>query len=451
MRRDVGAAIIVLLTSGAVVAQLKTLKPGWDLFSPQQDVQLGQEAKRQVEQQQPVVRDARITNYLQSLGQRLARSPHAGDWPFSFEAINDKNINAFALPGGPIFVNTATIIAADNEAQLAGVMSHEMSHIVLRHGTHQATKAQAIQLPAAIAGAVLGGGMMGQLGRLGIGLGANSLLLHYSRDAESQADYNGTEIMAEAGFNPVEMARFFEKLQSQGSEGRLAQFLSDHPTPGNRVKAVEEELQYIPQRKYSDNITGQFAQIRDYVRQIPPPAKGAGTTSRAPAQSGPIQPSGNFRSYQAQDWQISYPDNWEVLGDQQGQSVTIAPRAALVQGSNGGVGIGYGVTISYYQPNGNNINLARDTNALIQQLKQQNPSLQQVGNVQRKRVAGMEATETRFSNNSPFQGQRETDVLLTLPRPQGLFYLIFIAPESEASSSNNAFQTMLQSLRFAQS
>ena len=86
MRRHPGAVIIVLLTSGALVAQLKSLKPGWDLFSPQQDVQLGQEAKKQVEQQQPVVHDARITNYLQSLGQRLARSPHAGDWPFSFQA-----------------------------------------------------------------------------------------------------------------------------------------------------------------------------------------------------------------------------------------------------------------------------------------------------------------------------------------------------------------------------
>src|SRR4051812_45605377 len=185
MRRDIRAAVIVFLTGGVLLAQLKELKPGWNVFKPQQDIQLGKEAKQQVEQQQPVVHDARITNYLEGLGQRLARSPHAGDWPFSFQAINDKNINAFALPGGPMFVNTATIVAADNEAQLAGVMAHEMSHVVLRHGTHQATKAQALQLPAAIAGAVLGGGMMGQLGRLGIGLGANSLLLHYSRDAEA--------------------------------------------------------------------------------------------------------------------------------------------------------------------------------------------------------------------------------------------------------------------------
>ena len=449
MRRDIRAAVIVFLTGGVLLAQLKELKPGWNVFKPQQDIQLGKEAKQQVEQQQPVVHDARITNYLEGLGQRLARSPHAGDWPFSFQAINDKNINAFALPGGPMFVNTATIVAADNEAQLAGVMAHEMSHVVLRHGTHQATKAQALQLPAAIAGAVLGGGMMGQLGRLGIGLGANSLLLHYSRDAEAQADYNGTEIMADAGFNPIEMARFFEKLESQGSEGRLAQFLSDHPTPGNRVKAVEQEIQYLPQRNYRDNVTGQFAQIRDYVRQLPPPAKGPARGTGAAPQSGSIQPSANFRSYQGRDWQISYPDNWEVLGDQQGQSVTIAPRAGLVQGSNGSVSIGYGVTSSYYRPSSNNINLGRDTNDLIQHLQEQNPSLKQTGNVESKRIAGIEAAQTRLSNNSPFEGQRELDVLLTVPRPAGLFYLIFIAPESEASKASDAFQKMTQSLRFA--
>ena len=141
-----------------------------------------------------------------------------------------------------MFVNTATIVAADNEAQLAGVMAHEMSHVVLRHGTHQATKAQALQLPAAIAGAVLGGGMMGQLGRLGIGLGANSLLLHYSRDAEAQADYNGTEIMADAGFNPIEMARFFEKLESAGQRGRPAQFLSTTPHPGTASKLLNKKF-----------------------------------------------------------------------------------------------------------------------------------------------------------------------------------------------------------------
>jgi predicted Zn-dependent protease len=268
--RKVALLALVVGIGCSVFAQIKPPKPGFNLFSPQQDVQLGKEAKAQVESQMPVVHDTRINGYLTSLGQKLAASPHAGDWPFSFEALNDKNINAFALPGGPMFVNTETIAAADNEAQLAGVMAHEMSHVVLRHGTHQMSKQQFIQLPALLAGNMMGNGILGALGRLGVNLGANSILLHYSRDAEAQADYNGALIMSDAGYNPIEMARFFEKLQSKGSEGALAQFLSDHPTPGNRVKAVEQEIQYLPRKDYKEDITGQLNDIKSAVQRLPP-------------------------------------------------------------------------------------------------------------------------------------------------------------------------------------
>lgn len=268
--RFVGTAL--LLGAAVAGAQIKTLKPGFNFFTPQQDIQMGKEAKAQVEQQQPVIHDPRITGYLTEIGRKLAQSPHAGNWPFSFETIADKNINAFALPGGPIFVNTATITAADNEAQLAGVLAHEMSHIVLRHGTHEVSKQNIVELPAMLAGSVMGNGIWGRLGQMGVSLAANSMILKYSRDAESQADYNGALIMADAGYNPVEMARFFEKLQAQGGgNGALSQFLSDHPNPGNRVKAVEQEIQYIPQRNYRDNITGQFAEVRNYVAKLPPP------------------------------------------------------------------------------------------------------------------------------------------------------------------------------------
>lgn len=266
------AVTILLVGAGIAGAQIKNLKPGFNFFSPQQDIQMGKEAKAQVEQQQPVLHDERITGYLTEIGRRLAQSPHAGNWPFSFEVIYDKNINAFALPGGPIFVNTATISAADNEAQLAGVLAHEMSHIVLRHGTHEVSKQNIVELPAMLAGSVMGNGIWGRLGQMGVSLAANSMILKYSRDAESQADYNGALIMADAGYNPVEMARFFEKLQAQGgSNSALSQFLSDHPNPGNRVKAVEQEIQYMPQRTYRDNITGQFADARNYIAKLPPP------------------------------------------------------------------------------------------------------------------------------------------------------------------------------------
>ncbi|HSU58784.1 MAG TPA: M48 family metallopeptidase [Bryobacteraceae bacterium] len=262
-------ALTVFAASAAAVAQLKTLKPGWNLFSPQQDVQLGQEAKAEVDKTKPIVHDSRIDAYIAGLGKHLAASPRAGSFPFTFQVINDKSINAFALPGGPVFINTATITAAQNEAQLAGVLAHEMSHVALRHGTHEASKSRAVELIAGLAGATAGQSMLGSLARAGINLGANSVLLHYSRDAESQADYNGAEIMAETGYDPVEMARFFQLLETKGSEGRIAQFLSDHPTPGNRVKAVQEEVSYMPKRDYKTD-SPEFHRIQALVRALPP-------------------------------------------------------------------------------------------------------------------------------------------------------------------------------------
>src|SRR2546430_1003761 len=159
-------AAVTLAAAG--VANTKDLKPGFNLFSAQQDIEVGREAALQVEKEQPVVRNAEIANYLSSLVQRLSRSPHAGtEFPFSVKAISDKNVNAFALPGGPLYVYTGLISLADNEGQLAGVLAHAMSHIRLRHGTSQASKANLFQLPLMLAGGLAGNGILGQLTQLG--------------------------------------------------------------------------------------------------------------------------------------------------------------------------------------------------------------------------------------------------------------------------------------------
>ena len=166
---------------------------------------------------------------------------------------------------------------------MAGVIAHEMSHVVLRHSTNQASKRNLVELPAILAGAVTGDSLMGQLAQLGIGFGANSALLKFSRTDEAQADYNGAEIMADAGYNPLELARFFEKLEAKaGREGSLEQFLSDHPNPGNRIEAISDEIQLMPRRDYTDDQTGQFPHIRDVVQHLPqPPAKPAQVTDPA--------------------------------------------------------------------------------------------------------------------------------------------------------------------------
>ena len=270
--------VAVLLLPATLVAQAADEpKPGFNLFTRQQDVQLGQEAAGQVRKQMTIVNDPVLTNYVNAVGKRLMESPEAkaSGFPFSFEVVADPTINAFALPGGPMFINTGLLKAIDNEAQLAGVMGHEMSHVILRHGTNQASKENLIQIPLALAGKLTeSNSLMAQLAQMGIGLGANSVLLKFSRTDESQADLMGSHIMAEEGYDPIQMAKFFEKLNAQAGSVSTIQFLSDHPNPGNRSKAIELEASRLPERTYGYQ-TGLFNQMKREVVKIhePPPKK----------------------------------------------------------------------------------------------------------------------------------------------------------------------------------
>ena len=430
-------------------AQLKTLTPGWNLFSPQQDVQLGKEAAAEVERKMPVIRNPELDGYLNNILNRLKQSPHAGQFPYTIHAVADKNVNAFSLPGGPMFVNTGLIRNADNEAQLAGVIAHEMSHVVLRHATNQASKRNLVQIPAMLAGAMAGGGLFGQLAQVGIGLGANSALLKFSRTAESQADYNGAEMMADAGYNPIEMANFFEKLEKQGgSKGAVSQLLSDHPNPGNRVAAVQDEIRQMPQRSFDTN-TGQFQHIQDLVTHLPDQGRLSGTYNDG-HQPGPppSRPSGRLREYRGNSFAFSYPDNWQVFGDDKSNMVTVAPQEGLVRGPNNGVSVGYGLEASYYLPEGDSIDLARDTRALIAQLQQQNPGMRAERNSREIQVGGQRGLVTTLTSRSPYQGETEVDSVISVARPDGLFYMVLIAPNSEASHLNQLFSQVLASVRF---
>ena len=436
-------------------AQIKTLKPGWNLFSPQQDVQLGKEAAAQVQQKMAVVHNAEVDAYLNTLVGRLKQSQHAGkltgtEFPFTVSAVYDKNINAFALPGGPLFVHTATILACDNEGQLAGVIGHEMSHIVLRHSTNQVSKQNLVQIPAMLAGAVLGNGILGQLGQLGIGLGANSVLLRFSRTDESQADYNGALIEAEAGYNPLEMAHFFEKLEAKsGKQGYISQMLSDHPNPGNRVKAVEDEIRQMPQRSFTAD-TGQFEHIKDVVSHMAAPGRLSGPVPQDghAAQPPSGRPSTRLSEYKGSAFVLSYPENWQVYGDKQANNITVAPQAGVIQQGQNGVAIGYGLEVSYFFPKGDTLDLNRDTQALLQQLTQQNTGMRVSRQSEAVQVGGQHGLITTMTTQSPYQGETEMYTLVTVPRPEGLFYMVFIAPQSEHTQIQSVIQQVIASVRF---
>lgn len=448
-RRPIAIVGLVILSITVMCAppQRSTPQPGFNLFSKQQDIQLGQEAAAQVRQHYYAVQDTSLQDYLKKMGQRLAATPQASGsgFPFTFTLLNEKNVNAFALPGGPMFVFTGLVTAADNEAQLAGVMAHEMSHVILRHGTNQASKANLLRIPAILAATIAGNGsILGQLAQLGIGLGLNSVLLKFSRTDESQADALGSHLMSEAGYNPIEMARFFEKLAQGGS--RVPQFLSDHPNPGNREKAIEMEIRTLPKRTYGYD-TGEFPRTKKMVSELasaPAGRRGLGAADAPPSEG----PSGEWLQFRAQHFAVSYPGNWKAFGDSASQSITIAPQEGVVRDQNGNAAIGYGVILSYYAPDTERQgDLTRATTDLVHHLRLENQGMQTVGEARNVRVDGADGLVTMLETGSPYGGA-ETDALLTVTRPEGLFYMVFIAPQKNFPGLQGAFDQMVNSIRF---
>lgn len=289
------------------------LKPGYNVFSRDQDIEVGREAAAEIRKQVEVVEDQALQRYIRELGARLAGRPEAEDYPYEFTLINEGSINAFALPGGPIFVHSGLLEAAETEGQLVGVLAHEVSHVALRHGTSQASKAQMVQLPAVLAGAVMGQeSILTQAGQIGLGLGLNALFMKYSRSAEKQADALGARIMAGAGFNPVEMADFFQKLEEQGGS-RPPALLSSHPSPGNRVRLVRAEMETFPPGDHT-YASGRFPNAKRQVAQLPPPKKQPEHQEVAAGAAPPSAPTSGFQRVNGSTYSIEYPTGWRTYG-----------------------------------------------------------------------------------------------------------------------------------------
>jgi len=491
--RHTTAKCISLLTAFLLVGQSFAASTGPQLPNPgkaplthQQQIQLGVQAATQVYKQMPVLPDdSPETQYVRQLGEKLvATIPAQYSWPFQFHVIPQKDINAFALPGGQMFVNVGTITAASNEAELAGVMAHEMAHVYMQHGAKQAGKTQTTSLIAGIAGAVLGaatGGALGQLAQAGIEFGAQGIILKYSRADEAQADAVGAIILYKAGYNPQALADFFRKLAAQGDSG--PQFLSDHPNPGNREQAIQQEISSWPPKNYKTNSAAferarqEAANLKLYTAQqisqgaksgewsrlnrqngavFTPPAGYVVNTSasaNAGAAAGPVSlqsvlPSSKMVTSDVGILSITRPDNWKLTRSSRNEGAQIAPLAGVTGNS-----IGYGVVINAVKPkNGHSMDIDQLTERLVDVL-QSDSDLQPVGRAQPIEVAGVEGRSVTMESTSPFpdangQSQKERDWVVTAPRSDGSFvYFVFVAPESQFDRFRPTFDAMLRSVR----
>src|SRR3954447_15224379 len=351
--------VATLLLSSAVASGQTKITPPKNNYTPAQDVELGRKAAAEARQQLPIMRDDAVSSYIQEIGRRLEDGIPADlrhpEFRYTFDPVNVREINAFALPGGPMFVNRGMIEAAHTEGEVAGVMAHEMSHVVLRHGTAQASKATKYemgQIAGAVLGAIVGGGL-GQVISQGTQFGLGTAFLRFSREYERQADIMGAQIMARAGYDPRDMANMFKTIEKQGGAGG-PQWLSDHPNPGDRSAYITKEAQALQVRNPVGASRG-FDQVQAHLRQLPPAptteqatrnagGRPTGTSGEPRAPIGRVEPpSSSFRSYtEGNVFKVSVPANWR---ERPGQSaVTFAPEGAYGE-ANGQSVFTHGVEI----------------------------------------------------------------------------------------------------------
>jgi len=428
-----------------------------------QEMQIGKEAAGAVERQMEVVENPEIERWLNQIGQRLAKAPEANAYPYYFKLVNEPSINAFALPGGPMYVHTGLLQAADSEGEVAGVLAHEMSHVALRHGAAQIGKQQTWGALFGLAGAAVGAvttdangqcGLLCQLGELGTGIGGSSVLMKFSRGYERDADLNGARMMASSGYDPIQLPRFFEKLEATSGTAAapkgLALWMSSHPATGSRVQYVSQDIRFYPKREYPAS-TGSFPRVKQIVAGLPPPKpkpaflilakQGGSARSNLPAE---------FKDYQANGFAIAYPGSWRVSQPQAGGSIFITPQGGAAQSQGGGVELLAGGMLDYYVPQAGpaTVKLDAGTREFLESLQKGDTNVR-AGRPDRAVVGGQPALVTRLTTKTSSQQEPDQVVYLyTVAREAGLWYVVLAASPSRLGDFDPVFKQMIATVQF---
>jgi Zn-dependent protease with chaperone function len=458
-------ALLMSVVPVASLAQTRISMPK-NKYKVQDDVKIGNQAAREVDQKFPILNDRLAQDYVRRVGERLvAAIPPEFQQPafdYRFQVVNASDLNAFALPGGPMFVNRGMIESAKNEGELAGVMAHEISHVALRHATAQQTKInsplnQVLGIGAVLGGAVLGGQSGAQAGQIF----AQGYFMRYSREYETQADILGSHIMADAGYDPRDLANVFQTIQQQGGGRGNPEWLSSHPDPGNRYQKINNEASLLRVSPNPIKVTAELRRVQERLRgmgrapSMQEIQQGVGTrgnqypngggTNQYPTSGGNYSsrveyPSSQMRVYRSGNWvELNVPSNWEQF--ESNSSVQFAP-----EGGYGDQGITHGVMVGIEQPNANNA--AQATQNYINSLLQGNSYLRQQAATARAVFAGRSGYSTVLAGRSPITGRGEIVTVYTTQLGNGdLFYVTTVVPQDEASNYNYAFRNVINSIR----
>ncbi|MFN2444976.1 MAG: M48 family metallopeptidase [Vicinamibacterales bacterium] len=456
-RRALSTLALVLLAPIVLGAQTKVTPPK-NKYTPEQDVEIGLKAAEEARKEFPVIDNDRIDDYLDRIGARLVEASPAElnnhVFQYSFTPLNLKEINAFALPGGPMFVNRGMVEAASREGEVAGVMAHELAHVLLRHGTANATKAQGFQIGAlagAIAGAVVGGGW-GELISQGSQFGLGTWLMKYSREYEKQADLLGAQIMARAGYDPRDLGRMFETIQKSSKSSGGPEWMSSHPDPGNRSQYIAKEASMLQIARREDTST-QFESFQAAFNSLSP-ARSMSEPSRnsdrgeGPASVGRIgdrvpPPATQYRTAQGgRLFQVNVPTNWQALSSN--NSMKFVPQNAYgpVEGQTV---FTHGVELGVARAPSRDLREATD--AFIDALARANPGLRAAGDPRTLTMSRRTAIGTPLVGQSALGSRERIGVYTTFLSDGNLFYYLTVVPEEDASSYAAAFERVGNSIR----
>ena len=459
------AVALALSVWGSGLAAQTAIKLPKNKYTPQQDVELGREAAAEVRKQYPVIKDEKIQTYLTKLGDRLVAAAPAElknpAYEYSFTPVNVKDINAFALPGGPMFVNRGMFDAAESEAEVVGVMAHELSHVLLRHGTANASKAQNPwlqlgQLAGAVGGAVVGGAAGSAIAQ-GSQFGLGTILLRYSRDFEKQADLLGSQIMASAGYDPRALAHMFETIERESKENGGSgnpQWLSSHPNPGNRTQYINKEADALTVASAADMsgfepIKASFAALPG-AKTMAEVEKGGGGGEANPSVGTPGQPvpapSTEFRQISGgKIFQAAVPSNWTSLNSN--NSIKVVPQNGYGE-FKGQMVFSYGVEFGVVKASSQDLQQA--TNEWLKALAQGNPELKLGGAQQQVKISQRPGLATPLVNPSPLGGNEQIGLYTTFLSEGALFYYLTIAQEKDSQAFQETFRQIGQSIKLAQ-
>jgi Zn-dependent protease with chaperone function len=461
-----------VLPAISVAQQTRIVAPK-NKYKPADDVKLGNQAAAEAERQYPVLSDEVAQRYIESVGDRLvavipAQFQHP-EFDYRFKVVNASDLNAFALPGGPMYVNRGMIQAARNEGELAGVMAHELSHVALRHATAQATKQGSVGNQLGMIGMILGGAILGgQAGAQAGMIGVQAWMTKYSREYESQADTLGAQMMAAAGYDPHDLANVFRTIEQQGGS-RGPQWLSSHPDPGNRYNKINQEANYLRIAPNPIKMTREFERVKSRLAGMPPArsmqqleqeyertggrsnggyGQTGGRSQNDPMSGGRYDrnvefPSTRMRTYSNTGLSMQVPNNWRELSSSDDQ-VTFAP-----DGAYGDQGITRGAMLGVVTANSRDGYQA--TQSYIDTLLQGNSYLRQRGSIAQTTISGRQGNVVQLAGRSDITGETElVTVYTTLLKNGVMVYVATVVPQSESSQYQSTFRSMLNSIRFNQ-